>query len=259
METVDLVERLRTARIETVKAALRKASRFIAYSTHLPRAVNAKRSKSQPEILFVWIPKSAGTSMYAWLRDEIGMLKLKEPSAVRGGFAGSGPVTFGHMDINLLVQRGLVQNAYLDRAFKFAIARNPFSRALSLYSYLKRRNRVHGSFSDFLSTVAKGVEPLGLYNSRGLSQANPQTRWIKRVNGTLLIDRFWKLEDLAACTPDLRACLGANGEPPVLNRSRNAPDAAELLRAQDVDLIRKIYRDDFEFFEYSDDPERIQR
>lgn len=248
----DKWRRLGSADVETAKAGLRRLYRFSVYSSRLPRQVNLLRTQGAQDVLFIWIPKAAGTSIYSWLKDEIGMLKLKEPFAVRGGFPGRGPVTFGHMDLSLLVNSGLVEESFVDRAFCFAIVRNPFARARSLFSYLRARGRVEGDLTDFLRNVAQGVEPLGLYNSRGLSQANPQCRWLLRADGRSYANAIWKLEELQEHMSRLRAALGAQGQPEVLNKS---PDSSDRLAPRDVDLIRRIYREDFDTFGYSLDPD----
>ena len=237
--------------IETLKAIARRAGRLVMYTTRIPKHLARVRLTAQKDALFVWIPKSAGTSIYNWLHKEIGMLKLKEPFAVKGGFPGLGPATFGHMNLVELVNKGWIDTAYLDRAFCFAIVRNPYARAQSLYKYLKKRNRLDSDFTTFLEHVAKGVEPIGLYNSVGLSQANPQCRWVKGAGGKLLVDEFWKLEDLETAIPKIRYNTGAENAPRMLNKSAGQPVE---MSSRDITLIRTIYEEDFDTFSYSLDP-----
>ncbi|PKP85270.1 MAG: hypothetical protein CVT80_03535 [Alphaproteobacteria bacterium HGW-Alphaproteobacteria-2] len=244
-------DRIRQADMETVKAGIRRANRFAAYSSGLPRLINRFRARRSRDVLFIWVPKAAGTSIYNWLHAEIGMLKLKEPFAVRGGFPGRGPVTFGHMDVSLLIERGLVKETFVDHALCFALVRNPFSRAVSLYKYLHERRRVTGDLTDFLEVVAQGVEAVGLYNSVGLSQANPQCRWLFRRSGHLFPHKIWKVEELEQRIPEIRACIGVEHAPAFLNKSSGrVPE----LSGRDIDLIRSIYEEDFERLGYSVDP-----
>lgn len=238
--------------METIRAGIRRASRFVAYSSGVPRLLNRYRAGKSRDVLFIWVPKAAGTSVYNWLHAEMGMLKLKEPFAVRGGFPGRGPVTFGHMDVSLLIERGLVKEAFVKHALCFALVRNPFSRAVSLYNYLHERRRVTGDFTNFLEVVAQGIEPVGLYNSVGLSQANPQCRWLLRRDGDLLPGRIWKLEELEQRIPEIRACIGIENAPAFLNKSARS---VQELTGRDTDLIRSIYHEDFERLGYSADPQ----
>lgn len=244
--------KLVSADLETAKAVARRSGRFVAYSTHVPRYLARARFKSQTDVVFIWIPKSAGTSIYNWLNEEIGMLKLKEPVAVRGGFPGKGPVTFGHMDLVELMNNGWVDPSYMERAFSFTIVRNPYSRARSLFKYLKKRKRVNEDFTGFLERVARGVEPVGLYNSACLSQANPQCRWTKNPDGSNLVDEFWKLEELEAALPNIRSKTGARNTPGMLNKSSGR---SQDMSARDIALIQDIYQEDFETFGYSLDPQ----
>lgn len=243
--------KLVSADIETVKAVTRRSVRFVAYSTRIPKYLSRARFKSEKDVLFVWIPKSAGTSIYNWLNEEIGMLKLKEPFAVRGGFPAKGPATFGHMDLVELMNKGWVDADYLETAFSFAIVRNPYSRARSLFTYLKKRYRLEHDFTAFLELVAQGVEPVGLYNSVGLSQANPQCRWIKNPVGSTLVDEFWKLEELETALPSIRSKTGASNAPGMLNKSSSR---IVEMSARDIALIQDIYQEDFETFGYSSNP-----
>lgn len=52
--------------------------------------------RNRPDMLFIWIPKTAGSSVFALLESTLGMQKLKTfQDAAR--FRNRGPITFGHM------------------------------------------------------------------------------------------------------------------------------------------------------------------
>lgn len=95
--------------------------------------------KDQPDMLFIWIPKTAGSSVFALLETTLGMQKLKTFQEV-ARFRNRGPVTFGHMHYLSLLQAGIVKPEFHSRAFKFAFARNPYARIASLYNYLTPRD-----------------------------------------------------------------------------------------------------------------------
>ncbi|MBD3328477.1 hypothetical protein GF340_04195 [Candidatus Peregrinibacteria bacterium] len=99
--------------------------------------------------IFVWIPKAAGTSLYTVLKEH-GCRKLKTPKKFKH-FNNSGFVTFGHVDINYLLDNKIIESNYLEDAFKFCFVRNPWDRLVSLYFYLKCDNRI--SFEEFVYIV----------------------------------------------------------------------------------------------------------
>ena len=49
----------------------------------------------------------------------------------------SGNYTFGHQSLNQLVSHGFVSKVFANSAYKFAVTRCPYERAVSLYCYLK--------------------------------------------------------------------------------------------------------------------------
>ena len=134
------------------------------------------RARSQPDAVFIWIPKSAGTSVHA----AIGARKRKTLRSIRFGFCQRGIVTFSHIAYAQLLESRLVSESFNSRAFKFAIVRDPYDRAVSLYVYLRDKAGivpVSWSFLDLMRhLVDKGISPIGLYNTFGLSQCNPQVR-----------------------------------------------------------------------------------
>lgn len=235
--------------------APRRVARDAAYATGLPKVINRSRLESAGDICFIWIPKAAGTSIYSWLRSEVGMLKLKNPIAVRGGFPQCGPVTFGHLDYSELLRRGWVDREFDKRAFKFAFVRNPYDRAISLYVYLARGRHVSGSFKDFLRTVAHGVHRVGLYNRRGLSQCNPQVHWLIGPDGQWLVDRLFRTERFDSEVGALGREIGAR--PVILHENvskRPGWVASAYGDDESVALVREIYREDFAALGYSEDP-----
>jgi len=146
--------------------------------------------------MFIWIPKNAGTSIYHELMHSIGMVRLKKADDVMS-FSNCGAVTFGHYQVLSLLKLGVITQEYWNRAYKFAIIRNPYNRALSLYHYLTwGKYAPKYSIDHFLDDVIKNAPPIGCYHVHGLSQANPQVDWIYGAHGEPLVDRVFRVEDL---------------------------------------------------------------
>mgnify|MGYP005987442615 CR=1 FL=1 len=237
----------------TTLAIAGQFGRSVEYSMRIPKFAACVRFKTRSDAMFVWVMKSAETSIYKSLNEKISLLKLKEPFAVRGGFLRRGPATFGQMD---LMNKGWVNADYLERAFSFAVVRNSYNRVQSLFTYLKKRNRVERDFTAFLATVAQSVEPAGIHNSLGISQANPQCRWVKNWDGSILVDEFWKLKELEIALPSIRGKAGASGAPAILTRSLGQPVE---MPARAVALIQDIYQESFKIIGFSFDPMTAKR
>lgn len=233
----------------------RMAIRKMVYATQIPKMKNRIKCFNSPNLLFIWIPKAAGTSIYTWLNEELGMMKLKDKLSIIGAFPQGGPVTFGHMDYCQLLERGIISEHFHVSAFKFAVSRNPFDRCISLYSYLRMQGRINVSFSGFLELLETGFEPIGMYNSRGLSQANPQVRWITNHSGKIIVDKIFKVENLKYETSMLSSHFGIRPFSVYVNKSSERPDYIKVYSdIKNVQRVRRLYREDFDILEYPDKP-----
>lgn len=231
-------------------------SRPSSYSSRLLESVKlwseARRASAHDDSIFIWIPKNAGSSVHAMLRGH-GFVKLKSPRSVKLSFRNRGRVTFGHMAIGSLVAAGLVSKEYVQSAFKFGFTRNPYDRAISLYTYLSASRTVlpnwHNppDFRAFLNLLADGhYDRIGLYNSRGLSQCSPQSDWLRDTPA----DKVYRVEEFSGFLADIRTRWGISvNEVPHLNPSANG-HSQELSREEKA-LIEKIYAEDFERLGYS--------
>jgi len=210
--------------------------------------------------LFVWIPKTAGSSLAAWL-NPAGMPELSVLSALihdptRYRELASYPVTtFGHIDVDSLIERGDLTSAQLDDCWAFAVVRNPFSRIVSLHRYLIALGWLHPETDlvSFLREVALGVARVGPYNHIGLSQANLQTDWLNQVHWAGPTN-VYRCEDLGALVRDLRQRHPELGDDlPVLNESKTGTKHQAPKLA--IPMIQEIYATDFLELGYSFDPE----
>jgi len=209
--------------------------------------------------LFVWIPKTAGSSLAAWLNPagmpELGVLSelLHDPN--RYSELAQYPVTtFGHIDVDSLIERGDLTSAQLADCWAFAVVRNPFSRVVSLHRYLITLGWLapETDLVQFLREVAGGVAPVGPYNHIGLSQANLQTDWLKQEHWAGPTN-IYRCEDLGALVRDLRQRHPQlSDDLPVLNESRSG--ARHQATKLAVPLIREIFSTDFLELGYSFDP-----
>ena len=139
----------------------------------------------------------------------------------------------------------------LDELFKFAVVRNPYTRTLSAYldkieRWPERKKKV-GSFQSFLHR---------LHDSELYSNAHwaPQSSLLLLPSS--LFDYFGKVENLNDDLAFIRSrILGEKFHPePVKSALGHATGAADKLsRFYDegsVEMVRSLYKDDFELFNY---------
>lgn len=207
----------------------------------------------RPEICFIWIPKSAGNSIYEWLHVEVGMRKLPNPKEFRK-FRNSGSVTFGHAHYLSLIDLGFVSAAYHARAFKFAVVRDPYDRVVSLYNYMSGRGVYAHDFDRFLDDVRLRRPPIGAYNYKWISPAAPQVQWLLDGNGEFVTNMLFGHDQLAALASEVRRRLGRPLKSSIghLNASIGAVSAASsvLSNPARLEIINEVYAADFELLGY---------
>ena len=108
------------------------------------------------KILFIHIPKNAGTSVSIFLKN----LNFKKPMRI-----------FRHPQIHHLYLDELEDKININEKISFAIIRNPFDRLVSYYHYSKKKNRLaeYSSFKEFVLA----------FNNSNNRFKEPQLRYIK--------------------------------------------------------------------------------
>ncbi len=205
------------------------------------------------DVLFLWVPKSAGMSIYATLT-KYGCLRERWDAPLQP-FRNRGIATFGHVDLPGLIAKGVVDRRYFDRAFKFAFVRNPFDRLVSLFFYLKKVKRVETpealTFEEFCRAIAAGKHPrVGLYNWRGLSQCNPMCDWLLDDSGRLLPDFLGRFETLTEDFQAICKLIGIAERIPHENKTEHRP-YRDYYTAETRGIVETVYRRDLDRFGYS--------
>lgn len=201
---------------------------------------------SDRNVLFVWIPKNAGSSIQ-W---SLGLQKLAEIDDLIG-FQDKGAVTFGHMPIPALIEGGYISEQFVRDAYKFTFIRNPYDRAVSLYRYSMRIGLLKkgSSFLEALRRVKQGIRPVGLYRSVGLSQWNAQSQFMDGVD----FDFIGRYERLSEDFSDLCSVLMVGPRDLVhRNHSRKNPGFYRRHYTEEARmLVEEIYSEDLIRFNYS--------
>jgi hypothetical protein len=218
-----------------------------------PRTLLRRMTGVKQDVLFLWVPKCAGTSVYATLV-KYGCIEKRWETPLEK-FDNRGVSTFGHVDVLQLIEKGVVSREYFDRAFKFAFVRNPFDRLVSLYFYLKKSKNEdvpeEMPFAAFCRRVAGGeIPPVGLHNSLGLSQCNPMSRWLADGSGRLLPDFVGRHENIDEDFGKVCSRIGIDEEIPHKNRTEHKP-YREYYDDASRAVVERFYREDLERFGYS--------
>lgn len=218
----------------------------------LPKAVNYIRSIKNNDVVFIWIPKSAGVSIWSVL-NKYYCPNFRNATAVKFYFCQKGFVTFGHQSYINLLEQGYISRSFDDGSFKFCFVRNPYDRFISLFFYFKRVGYIHDNLSlrSFAYILNDGaIEDIGLYNVKGLSQCNGQTRWIKDNNGNFFVDYVGKFENLHDDFEEVAKELNIHGQ---LDHKNETPHKhyREYYNDEIKKIVSKVYEEDLDTFGYT--------
>jgi hypothetical protein len=210
----------------------------------------------EKNVLFIWLPKTAGSSIYHALRKtryHCKKLINREKNGVIESpytdFDNTGAVTFSHTSIEALIQNGIVNKEFFENSFKFCFVRNPWDRLVSLFFY-RKLNKEYKDFQEFcLDFQDRKIEPIGLYNSRLNSQFNDQISWLMDGRGRLLVDFIGRFERLEEDFSKICRILRVRNSLPHRNRS-NHSGYRKYYNKTSAEIIRKKYIRDVEFFGY---------
>jgi hypothetical protein len=218
----------------------------------LPRSVYPLVTGLKRDVLFIWVPKCAGSSIYTTLvKHGCAEKRWETPLAP---FENRGMVTFGHVGIAQLLSAGVIKRSYFRRAFKFAFVRNPFDRAVSLFHYLQKFGSEavppEMTFEGFCHTLDRGeYPPVGLYNHEGLNQCNPMVRWLFDDAGRPLADFVGRHETVERDFRTLCRQIGMHSHLPRHNTTEHRP-YREYYTSETRQIIERVYREDLEAFDY---------
>lgn len=177
----------------------------------------------QHKLLFIHIPKNAGTSMYRILGPADSRFDWHSPAkTVRVHFHD------------------------WDSYCKFAIVRNPWDRMWSYYNFVKTRHEV-GEFNDWLVTYDDSADRgFHIDNNKILGQTaegdpvvssarRPQTYYINDAHDQCIIDVVLRYENLEV---DLRKLL-VSRDPPLM-----VTEIPHVRKRADARHYREIYNDE---------------
>lgn len=171
--------------------------------------------------IFVHIPKCAGQSVeMAFLADNDLTWETRAPLLLRANDdPRAGPPRLAHLTAAEYVSCGHVGQEEFDRSYTFAIVRNPWARAVSLYRHLEPNI----PYSAFVGEWLPGQLRDNAAKQRWF--VRPQAEFVA-PEGRVVVDDIVYLERLAQEFPIVAARAGLRSPLPHANRSgdRTAPD-----------------------------------
>jgi hypothetical protein len=219
----------------------------------------ARRNAHNPDAIFLWVPKTAGTSLFSVLKDHNAQ-ELTNVADVQRYLKNRGTVTFGHLGLNQLLHAQLVSPDFVRRAWKFAFVRNPYDRAVSLFEYLRGTTKdlpEKTTFEIFCQYLAAGAyREVGLYNHEGLNQLNPQAAWLHDDTNGLWPDflgRFEQFDTDVRVVWDRLGLRSQGSEKAKVNASSRR-EISDYYGQEQIEIVRHVYRADFELFGYDTAP-----
>jgi hypothetical protein len=190
------------------------------------------------KIIFIHIPKTAGSSIEHLLRDE-GKYEL-DFIGVRNGRS-----THHYMGIELkLILKELYPTYY-----KFSFVRNPYDRLISEYFWCRLNNVGHKfnkTFDEFLDYVEDVIKNKNFFKPIENDHFIPQYSFLF-FNNKLLVNNIFKYEDIETVAPLIKKRLKINTVLQHLNKSKKNEIT---LTQEQKDRIYNLYKIDFQTFNY---------
>jgi hypothetical protein len=151
--------------------------------------------------------------------------------------------------------RRLVGEERFAAYYKLTIVRNPFTRLVSVYYYnFHRLRRQLGTFEAYVRALpSMAADRAYLKGSHEIAQ-----RHYTHIGGDQVVDAILRFEELPGCIEPVRARLGIAAALPATNETRypsvvKKPTAAHY-DAGTIEVMRRVYAEDFALYGYPDTP-----
>ena len=183
------------------------------------------RDKEYSAVLFVHIPKTAGSSISKILNEKnLDNWKREWPRH--------------HDPYSYLKEANLIDGS----VFSFAVVRNPYTRTYSCYKQYNKTNQTNISFSEYLNNIKQGkISPISPLLHI------PQSFYVIDQD-IIQVDRIYKFENLKELEEELEWTLGFYnvGNYVVESYIEDYTDDA-------IEMVQNFYSSDFINFAYSKD------
>ena len=206
----------------------------------------------QHKIIFIHIPKCAGSSIEEYFG--VKPFKWKYPNYENlTGWCPKRKIHLHHATAEQLLNTGLVKEEDWDSYFKFAIIRNPWSRAVSDYYWFNRSKIIKTGFSSYLKgegRLKKEMTNKDVKEYRG-DHLLPQCDFIK-INNKIVVDKIIRLENLKEEFGELKKELNLPKKalPHSKKANKHYDHYSEFYFDKEIEMIRDKYKKDIQEFNY---------
>ena len=182
--------------------------------------------KEYDKVLFVHIPKTAGSSISKILNDNgLDNWKREYPR---------------HHDPYFYLKDN---NEIDDKVFSFSVVRNPYTRTYSCYKQFNKANRTDISFTTYLNNILEKK-----ISSHTPLLHLPQSFYVVGQGKNIQVTKLYKFENLKELEQDLDWEIG----------SYNVGDYTKEMYSGaytdiEIDIVKKLYAIDFSVFGYDMD------
>lgn len=221
------------------------------------------------KLLFIHIPKNAGRSIEAYFNFNKHAPSLKSQwRSPLNGFAkallnltrdrNSKLTLYGVIDIGLTAQHLTYQEIELFRFlpptelrqyFSFAIVRNPWDRAVSIYRHMRRDKTEPESIESFSSFLQDFFTTPHIRHN-DLSFRRQQYEFVRNCDGSLSLSKIIRFENLSNEIPTIASRFNITGSIPWIGKQHSSLHYRQLYSDESRTLIERIYAKDIEIFNY---------
>lgn len=137
-----------------------------------------------------------------------------------------------------------------NKRFKLTLVRHPYDRVISHYLYERRdedvtEEQLHRDFPAWLDRWEKA-------NANGpIRWDAPMRDWITDAQGNILVDKFYKLENINEAVDDIARATGRSMTLHHIKAKKQNADRKSFLTQDVKDRIFQTHRVDFETFGYA--------
>ena len=198
--------------------------------------------------IFIHVPKTAGQS----IEQALGVFATGRPKETLWGIHQK-RIPLQHLTGQEI--KKIVGNLIWSSYFKFAVVRNPWSKAVSEYDwYLRYGTRV--SFKVWARSLRLRLRLNGVIVVREVGHNIPQTNFLFDGKGNLMVDEVLRFESIAQEFKALAKKQKWDITLPYAESTRSQQprkDFREVYDTETIEIIEGIYADDISNFGYSKD------
>ena len=201
--------------------------------------------------IFIHIPKTGGTSVENLLWPNI---STRTKNDFWMGFVDPYHNKYQTGGLQHLLAKQILQeigDAIFSEYYKFSIVRNPWRKSVSQFVNMLIRKDLR----DFINMKSDTtfIEYLNLILQKDHVQWKPQTDFILDDNGEMLIDDYYKLEDIKKNYSKLSKKTSANFNFLPHANEGNYYSFKDYYNKESIEIVSEIYKSDIDFFNYTYD------